>query len=153
MMLRLHGMRCESSGALQTRARGHAGRGHLDGVLDLLLQLIGNVIAVRDVPDARQRCRLGVGLVERREPEPAKPNPASEAAVHACMHAWCGSLVSCSHGNVLGAQQAWWRPGGGLRPRAPVEQGDECADRLRRDSLMPLGPSSKQIFFHLKSTG
>lgn len=40
----------------------------LDGVLDLLLQLVGDVAAVRNVTDARQRCRCRVRLCEGWQP-------------------------------------------------------------------------------------
>lgn len=46
---------------------------HLDGVLDLLLELVGDVITVCNVPDARQR-RAGCELrVERRQPAVTVP--------------------------------------------------------------------------------
>ena len=47
---------------------------HLDGVLDLLLELVGDVVAVSNVPDARQ-WRAGCELrVERRQPAVTVPH-------------------------------------------------------------------------------
>lgn len=43
-------------------------RTYLDGVLDLLLQVLGDVIAVSNVPDARQRNTGSEGLGEAWQP-------------------------------------------------------------------------------------
>ncbi len=41
---------------------------HLNGVLDLLLEVAGDVIAVSNVPDARQRHTGSEGLCEAGQP-------------------------------------------------------------------------------------
>ena len=45
---------------------------HLDGVLDFLLEVPGDVVAVSDVPDARQRHTGSEGLCEAGQPAQGK---------------------------------------------------------------------------------
>ena len=46
---------------------------HLDGVLDFLLEVPGDVVAVSDVPDARQRHTGSEGLCEAGQPAQGRP--------------------------------------------------------------------------------
>lgn len=46
---------------------------HLNGVLDLLLEVTGDVVAVRNVPDARQRHTGSEGLCEAGQPTQGNP--------------------------------------------------------------------------------
>lgn len=64
----------EMGGERQEVTFGGQGR-NLDGVLDLLLELVRDVVAVSDVANPRQRSGLHKLLCEGRQPTPRTPTP------------------------------------------------------------------------------
>lgn len=135
------------------------GQTHLEGVLDLLLQVLGDVIAVSNVPDARQWHAGSERLREAGQPAPAQS--AQNSICHTVMVQDMAKMLPCVDGPAMSmpyrkSYQVYSQPGNDQRlsvyfaTKAFVQSLHAAA--TSRDMAVRCTRGTDQVNIHVQTT-